>query len=654
MNKTLDIICLGRAGVDLYAQQIGSKLEDVHSFAKYLGGSSGNVAFGTARLGLKSAMLTCVGDEQMGHFVKQELADAGVDVSHIQFDNQRLTGLVLLGIKDIDTFPLLFYREQVADMAIDTAFIDEKFIASSKVLAITGTHFSSAHSSEVCRYAIDLAKKNGTKTVLDIDYRPVLWGLTKKGAGENRYVSSATVSTHLQGILPLFDLIVGTEEEFCIAGGFSDITKCLKHIRNMTKATLVVKRGASGCAVFNEDIGDCLDDGLNFGGFDVPVLNVLGAGDAFFSGFLRGWIYSESDEKCCTYANACGALVVSRHGCAPAMPSWQELDYYIQHADEIKQPAQSLYLNRLHKVTTRKKHPPCGANLGVIAFDDQQLFDLAMKIQGNDAQIPRLKRLIFEAVKQVARHPSGDITAGILCDDKYGQNVLNEATGSGLWITRPVEQSGSRPLEFEEGDNVAAHLATWAHEHVVKCQIFYHPDDAIELRLTQERRAKQIYDACIQTEHELLLDIITPENRKINQSVLARTISRFYHLGVYPDWWAIPLQNKVVLDDVTKIIARYDSYCRGIIVSGLAPLEQSLAQSFNDVANFPLVKGFMMDSTVFAQSTKAWLGGMIDDTQLVDEIADSYQRLMGCCWQQSSINNERLLFQESMKNTVGN
>lgn len=629
MNKTLDVICLGRAGVDLYAQQIGAKLEDVNSFARYLGGSSGNVAFGAARLGLKSAMLTRVGNEQMGYFVKQELADAGVDVSHIQFDDQRLTGLVLLGIKDQSTFPLLFYREQVADLAMDTALIDEKFIASAKVLAITGTHFSSAHSSEVCCYAIDFAKKNNTKTALDIDYRPVLWGLTGKGEGENRYVSSDTVTAHLQGILPLFDLIVGTEEEFCIAGGTSDIVQCLKRIRKLTPAELVVKRGVLGCAIFNARIPDCLDDGLNFGGFQVEILNTLGAGDAFFSGFLRGWIYSESHEKCCTYANACGALVVSRHGCAPAMPNWEELDYYIQHATKIKKPAESKYLNHLHKITARKKQPVnLHANLCVIAVDHRkQLFDMAMKTQDHDSQIPYLKRLIFAGAKQAVQRISADITPGILCDDKYGQDVLNEVTGSGWWIARPVELPASRPLEFEAGDNVAAHLAGWPSEHVAKCLVFYHPDDAIELRLAQERKVKQIYDACGQTEHELLLEIIAPENSKADNRMLARAISRFYHLGIYPDWWQLSPQSKTVWDDLERIISKHDIHCRGII-SRLDQSEKLLVRGFNNATHSPLVKGFMIGGTIFEEATKKWLNQMITDAQLVDEIADNYQRMI--------------------------
>ncbi|HET7331559.1 PfkB family carbohydrate kinase, partial [Dyella sp.] len=216
-ERTYDLICLGRLAADLYAQQAGARLEDATSFAKYLGGSSANAAFGAARLGLRTAMLSRVGDDHMGRFLLETLAREGCDVSHVGIDRERLTALVLLGIKDRDTFPLIFYRENCADMAIDEADIDEAFIASSRALAITGTHFSTPRVHAASSKALAFAKKHGVRTVLDIDYRPVLWGLTGRGDGETRFIANDGVTAHLQAMLPQFDLIVGTEEEFHIA-----------------------------------------------------------------------------------------------------------------------------------------------------------------------------------------------------------------------------------------------------------------------------------------------------------------------------------------------------------------------------------------------------------------------------------------------------
>src|SRR5688572_24499374 len=141
-SRTLDLICFGRAAVDLYGQQFGGRLEDMQSFAKYLGGSSANVAAGTSRLGVRTSMLTRVGDEHMGRFVREALQREGVDVGHVKTDPERLTALVILGIEAPGAYPHYFYRENCADMGESVEDFDESYVASSGALAITGTHLS--------------------------------------------------------------------------------------------------------------------------------------------------------------------------------------------------------------------------------------------------------------------------------------------------------------------------------------------------------------------------------------------------------------------------------------------------------------------------------------------------------------------------------
>ena len=271
-GRALDVICLGRFAVDFYAQQIGARLEAVTSFAKYLGGSSANTAFGCARLGLKAGLISRIGDDALGHFLVETIAREGCDVSHVSTDPSRLTGAVVLGIKDRDTFPLIFMRENCADMAIAEADVEEAYIAKARALLITGTHLSTEYINRISTLALDRARKNDVRTVLDIDYRPVLWGLTKRGDGETRYVRSDNVTAHIQRMLPRFDLIIGTIEEFNIAGGSGDIMASLAAIRASTPATLAVKRGPLGCAVIEGAIPRSLDDAFNPNGEEVADL----------------------------------------------------------------------------------------------------------------------------------------------------------------------------------------------------------------------------------------------------------------------------------------------------------------------------------------------------------------------------------------------
>ncbi|QLX24309.1 5-dehydro-2-deoxygluconokinase [Citrobacter freundii] len=625
MEKQFDVICMGRVAVDLYSQQIGARLEDVSSFAKYLGGSSGNVAYGTARQGLRSSMLARVGDEHMGRFLREELHQVGCDTSHLITDKERLTALVLLGIKDRDTFPLIFYRDNCADMAIVASDVDEQYIASAHCLAITGTHLSHPQTRDAVLTALEYARRHGVRTALDIDYRPVLWGLTSLGDGETRFIAAEQVTRQLQDVLHLFDVIVGTEEEFHIAGGSTDTLQALAQVRAVSKATLVCKRGALGCSVYTDAIPPRLDDGLTVTGVRVEVLNVLGAGDAFMSGLLRGYLNDEGWEQACRYANACGALVVSRHGCAPAMPSKLELDDYLSRADTVPRPDIDPRLNHLHRVTTRRREWP---ELCVMAFDHRsQLEEMALQCGASLKRIPALKQLILQASREAASCAGLDGKAGLLCDGTFGQDALNAITGEGWWIGRPIELPGSRPLEMEHG-NIGTQLISWPQEHVVKCLVFFHPEDAHALRLEQEQKVAEVYHACCQSGHELLLEVILPASMPRSDELYLRAISRFYNLGIYPDWWKLPPLSSAGWTALSEIIARRDPHCRGVVILGLdAPADQ-LRADFKAAAGQALVKGFAVGRTLFGDASRAWLKHDIDDAQLVARIRDNYLQLI--------------------------
>ncbi|MEN4752372.1 5-dehydro-2-deoxygluconokinase [Pseudomonas sp. Ps21-P2] len=625
-GRQLDVICLGRLGVDLYAQQIGARLEDVSSFAKYLGGSSANIAFGTARLGVKSAMLTRVGDDHMGRFLVESLAREGCDVSGIKVDAERLTAMVLLGIKDRETFPLVFYRENCADMALQPEDIYEAQIASSKALLITGTHFSTDQVFRASSQALDYAEKHNVKRVLDIDYRPVLWGLAGKADGETRFVANDTVSQHVQRILPRFDLIVGTEEEFLIAGGSTDLLSALRRVRELSAATLVVKLGPQGCTVIHGAIPAKLEDGAIYPGVRVEVLNVLGAGDAFMSGFLKGWLNDESDERCCQLANACGGLVVSRHACAPAMPTLVELEYLFNSPVPITRPDQDAVLQRLHRVSVpRREWQP----LFIFAFDHRgQLVELAQKAGRDPACIGQLKQLFVQAVARVEadlekRGIAADV--GVLADQRFGQDSLNAASGRGWWVARPVEVQGSRPLAFEHGRSVGSTLLAWPQEQIIKCLVQYHPDDEPMLRLEQEAQLLGLYQAALASGHELLLEVIPPKDHPSPYpDVIYRSLKRLYNLGIYPAWWKIESQSAEVWEQLDALIHERDPYCRGVVLLGLNAPAETLAVGFRQAAKSTTCRGFAVGRTIFHEPSRAWLEGEIDDADLITRVQSNF------------------------------
>jgi 5-dehydro-2-deoxygluconokinase len=622
----------------LYGHQLGGRLEDVQSFAKYIGGSSANLAAGLARLGVRSSMLTRVGNEHMGRFVRETLEKEGVDVSHVATDPSRLTGLVILGISDRNSFPHIFFRENCADMAIDAADFDEAYIASSRALAITGTHVSTENTHAVVQQAIAWARANGTKVILDIDYRPVLWGLVPASGGEARYVASAEASRRIQGLLPEVDLLVGTEEEIRIAGGVEETLHALNRIRAVSQAVIVLKRGPLGCTVFDGAIPARIEDGISVAGVQVEVLNVLGAGDAFLSGFLAAWLEGADWQTCATHGNACGALVVSRHGCTPAMPSRIELQDYLQRAASIPRPDLDARLDHLHRASNRRPVPP---QMYVLAFDHRrQLEELAVSHQPVKARIAKFKSLVCDAVLQVAEDCPAPERLGIIVDERYGESVLARMTARmttrGGWIGRPVEVPGSCPLELDPSNNIGIHLLSWPASQVVKCLVFYHPDDKIDLRLTQEQRVKQLYEDCVTLDRELLLEVIvTSKGQACDDATVARVMTRFYNIGVYPAWWKLESQTAAAWEVISGVIARYDALCRGVLLLGLDAPEEDLDESFRIAANFPVCKGFAVGRSIFGLAARQWFNGELDDAGVTAQVANNYRKMIRL-WQQAS------------------
>ena len=611
----MDVVCIGRCSVDLYGQQIGSRLEDITSFAKSVGGSPANMAIGTARLGLKSGLITRVGDEQMGRYVIEQMRREGVCVDGIKVDPQRLTALVLLAVEDEGVSPHIFYRTDCADMALSEDDIDESFIASAGAVVVTGTHFSRPNSDAAQRKAIRIAKKNGRKVAFDIDYRPTLWGLTGHAAGFERYVKSGAVSERLKSVLPDCDLIVGTEEEVMIAGGADTPEEALRAIRAISKATIVLKRGPMGCVVYQDE----LQSGIVGQGFPIEVYNVLGAGDAFMSGFLRGWLKGEPLATCATWANACGAFAVSRLLCSPEYPTWAELQYFLKHGSAHRALRKDPALTHIHSATTRRPQP---ATLMALAIDHRSQFEA---MGGPRERIEQFKLLAVDAALRVA---SGRGGYGMLLDSTYGQRALYKAAKHGLWIGRPVEKPGSRPLDLEP-----LNLAEWPVTHTVKCLCFYHPADAEELKARQERELGRVYDAARAAGRELLIEIIAAKHGALADDTVASVLARLYALGIKPDWWKLePQKSAAAWRNIEQVIRTSDAYCRGVVMLGLEAPEREIGAAFE--AATPIVRGFAVGRTIFADAAQKWLSGKITDEAAVVDMASRFERL-AAAWQRT-------------------
>lgn len=621
---TLDVIAIGRCSVDLYGQQIGSRLEDIASFAKSVGGCPANIAIGTARLGLQSALLSRVGDEQMGRFIREQMGREGVSVDGLGTEPERLTALVLLSVENEGVSPMIFYRSDCADMALGEDDVDEAFVASARSIVVTGTHFSRENTKAAQLKAIRIAKAHGRKVVFDIDYRPNLWGLAGHAAGFERYVKSDKVSSELKAILPDCDLIVGTEEEIMIASGAEDVLGALKTIRAVSQATVVLKRGAKGCIVYDGAISDNLEDGIVGDGFPIEIYNVLGAGDAFMSGFLRGWLGGEPLATAATWANACGAFAVSRLLCSPEYPTWEELQTFLKTGSPHKALRKDEAINHIHWATTRRDDVP---SLMAFACDHRiQLEDIARRVGADFGKINDFKVLTVKAAAKVADGRPG---YGMLLDEKYGREAMFEfARHPFSWLGRPVELPASRPLKFEFSQDIGSQLIDWPVGHCIKCLCFYRPDDPADLKAEQQEKLRTLFEASRRVGRELLVEIIAGKHGDVDEDTIPTALQELYDLGIKPDWWKLePQASASAWNKIEHVITGNDPWCRGVVLLGLEAPAEVLERAFAATASTPIVKGFAVGRTIFMDAAERWLAGGISDEAAIADMAARFEAL---------------------------
>ncbi|MEO8385858.1 MAG: DUF2090 domain-containing protein, partial [Betaproteobacteria bacterium] len=231
---------------------------------------------------------------------------------------------------------------------------------------------------------------------------------------------------------------------------------------------------------------------------------------------------------------------------------------------------------------------------------------------------------------------------GVLLDDYYGENVLPMLTGKGLWIARPVETPGSIPVEFEAGANAGLALRTWPTEHVVKCLVFYHPDDADGLKSAQIERMRGLAEACHATGHELLLEIIPPDLSNDDAQTMVRALTQLYDADIRPDWWKLPPSNDpAIWHALGALIAARDPFCQGMLVLGMEASADRLETSFAAAASEPRCRGFAVGRTVFAAAAAEWFAGNATDAEVIDQIARGYRELIAL-WDRAAATNKTL------------
>lgn len=329
--KKYDVITYGRSSIDLYSNNIGSPFEEIKEFGAFVGGSPLNIAVGTNRLGLNSALLTAVGNDMVGKFLLSFLKKEGVETAFIPVKTGARTSAVILGIQPPDNFPLVYYRDNCADSKLDIDDVLKADIANSRLLEVSATALNIEPSRSAAFFAAERAMENQVSVLIDLDFRADQWhdprayGVTARAFLNYCRMAIGTEEEILATMLKDPRQIKIKNQQISAPEITGDVDEAIRAILKTGVETLIVKRGEKGSSVFLKD-GTVTD----IPGFAVEVVNVLGAGDAFAAGFIYGFLQGWDWYRCCRFGNACGAILVTKHGCANFNPTFPEAMSFIE------------------------------------------------------------------------------------------------------------------------------------------------------------------------------------------------------------------------------------------------------------------------------------------------------------------------------------
>lgn len=325
-----DVLTMGRSSIDLYSNDIGSPFEEIESFAAYVGGSPTNISVGAQRLGLNAVLLTAVGDDPVGNFILRFLRDEGVETDYIPRKEDRRSSAVVLGIEPPDRFPLMYYRDNCADRALTIDDVRAAPLSEVEAFEFAGTNLSHEPSRSATLFAAERAQDHGVQVVFDIDFRPDQWhdrrafGVSVRGALQHVDVLIGTQDEIKAAMLASEDQVALEHSQISDAEVEGDLDTAIEALLQLGPEVLIEKRGEEGACIHHPE-----DGATEVPGFPVDIHNILGAGDAFAAGFLYGLVSGNDWYEAARLGNACGAIVVTKHGCANFMPTHEEVMAFV-------------------------------------------------------------------------------------------------------------------------------------------------------------------------------------------------------------------------------------------------------------------------------------------------------------------------------------
>lgn len=598
-THAVEILSLGRTYVNLESEQIGCSLKTAQSFKKAISGTVTLVSIGLARLGRYCALLSKIGSDLLGEYIKETLAAEKIDPTLLLTDPSHAT---LIGLNNT-----AFY-EHHSLLELQENDIDPKMIGHAKALFLTTELFFDKTSQPAARKAIIAAKDNQTKIILALELWPTLG-------------HTCPSSQSLETILPFCNLIFGYEEEFQAFANTRNTYKALIHLRKLTDATIVIKC-AKESYVFEDAITDHWKLLPRHAQLDLTQFASLHEYAAFIAGFIDVWLKREPPANALKQAILCQQLTETtpQHLGLPT-------EKMLRHKElKEKKPA---YFKHLHYTSTRhiSATPQCLLSFGY----HSQWQKIASSFNASEDMIQKAKALIMQSLCSLNEQQT---PIGLIVDENPGNELIRIPIPSQAMFARSIELENEIPLRFATTQDFSHTLLKWPSEHIAKISITYHPDDKYVTRAEQEAMLLSLYQACHDTNHALLVDIITlSTNSLITASTLSHIMQRFYELGIYPDWWqfASPADQRS-WDSIHRVIEDHDPDCLGVFIQMPTIAIDQINIILDQIIKQPLCKGVVIGKTLIQPALEQWLSQKIADHIFIEQIKPLFQQITAL-WQ---------------------
>jgi 5-dehydro-2-deoxygluconokinase len=322
-DRTHDIVLIGRIAIDFNPVDYYKPLSESTTFKKYLGGSPANIAVGMSRLGRKVGFIAKVSSDQFGDFVVDYFNREGIDTSNVgRCTNGEKLGLTFTEILSETQSSILMYRNDAADLQLESTEIEEDYIKNAKAILISGTALAMSPSREAVLKAMLLAKKHGTVIIFDIDYRPYNWR------------NEEEIAIYYSMVAQNSDIILGSREEYDLTLRFllpnATDEETAAYLHNQGTKIVVIKHGKEGSTAYTND-----HKSYRIKPFPVKLLKSFGGGDGYASAFLHGLFEGWEIMDCLEFGSASAALLVASHACSEDMPSSEKVSNFINESKEL-------------------------------------------------------------------------------------------------------------------------------------------------------------------------------------------------------------------------------------------------------------------------------------------------------------------------------